>query len=45
MKIRLVDVSSSNTLPPEREISSVSPNFTFFLFKSVALVKNSEGLS
>ena len=45
MKIRLVDVSSSNTLPPEREISSVSPNFTFLLFKSDALVKNSEGLS
>ena len=45
MKIRLVDVSSSNTLPPERELSSVSPNFTFLLFKSDALVKNSEGLS
>ena len=45
MKIRLVDAKIALKIKSEDDLKASSQNFSFFLFKSDALVKNSSGIT
>ena len=45
MKIRLVDAKIALKIKSEDDLKTSSQNFSFFLFKSDALVKNSSGIT
>lgn len=45
MKIRLIDAKIALKITSERDLETSSQNFSFFLFKSDAIVKNSSGIT